>query len=116
MFKFVQNRQKRKRDNVEDENDSSSDAASDSGSDSHSTVSRSSGSDSDDSDLEAYEGPQIDDEPTGTVLSADEILANPFVDNDENEELSQCLVCPGRSLKSLGMINVHRKSQVKQII
>lgn len=105
MFKFVQSRQKRK--DVHRDEDESATEDEFSGSASGSGSGSGSESESDSEQEEAF-----GEEPEGSVLTASEIIASPLVPDDEDEDITRCLICPGKLLKSPKMVQVHESSHV----
>jgi hypothetical protein len=103
MLKFVRSRQKPK-DRHKDEDESatenssndSSDVESDSGSILHSEA-------EEDDELQGVDG---------SALAASNILAQPLVPDEENEDATLCLICPGKLLKNSKMVEVHTKASV----
>lgn len=109
MLKFVQSRQKRKeRDQDDDESATDEDEFSDNDSNSGSEHGSSDSEDEGNSDSNLSGSEQ-----GGVGLGADEILAQPLVPNIDDEELTLCLICPGKVLKNPAMVDIHASSAVR---
>lgn len=100
MFKFVRSRQKGK-DRQRDEDESATENSSNDSSDALS------------SDLDS--GTEEDDDLRrmgAGALAASNILAQPLVPDEEDENVTVCLICPGKVLKHSKMAKVHTSSSV----
>lgn len=62
----------------------------------------------------AASGNDSDSEPSVEIpsLTISEAVANPIYPDTTNPEWSACIVCPGKLLKSLNAVSVHRESNV----
>lgn len=112
MLKFVQNRQKRKEwDRDDDESGTDEDDNSDNDSNSGSEHSASNSED------ESNPGSNLSDSEEGELgLGADDILARPLVPDIDDEEITLCLICPGKLLKNPAMVDVHASSAVRPVV
>src|ERR1700733_7203769 len=98
MLKFIRSRQKRKDKDTDEEESVTENDSSD--------VQSPSGSDS---DSKAEEDDELEDVKS-SALAASNILAQPLVPDEENEDATLCLICPGKLLKNDKMAEVHANS------
>lgn len=97
MLKFVRSRQKRKDKDMDEEESATENGSSDVQSPS-------------DSDLDSET--EEDDDVKSSALAASNILAQPLVPDEENEDVTLCLICPRKLLKNDKMAEIHANSLV----
>lgn len=100
MFKFV-SRKRKTRDEDEDESESGEPGYAE---DSDGSSSEGSSVDSDDE--------EVDEASDGGLISASDVLQHPFIPDPTSEDVTLCLVCPGKVLKNERMVEVHESSNV----